>query len=125
MRHLSHYFLNSISTEILETIHQSENERVSDPEIWENSPSNCSKSSSTSYDNSPILQSIYPILDKVNINTSNLDYKPLDVIFLMNSLSEVTCILTYNNFSINLEKWRGRGKKELIQIQSVGHLKYD
>ena len=26
---------------------------------------------------------------------------------------------------MNLEKWGGRGKKELIQIPSVGHLKYD
>ena len=26
---------------------------------------------------------------------------------------------------MNLEKWGGRGKKESIQIPSVGHLKYD
>ena len=26
---------------------------------------------------------------------------------------------------MHLEKWGGRGKKELIQIPSVGHLKYD
>ena len=86
MRQLNHNFINSVSAEILETIHLSKNERVSNPEICKNSPSNCSKSSST-----PILQSIYPILDKLNINTSNLDDKPLDVVFLKNLLSEVSC----------------------------------
>ena len=40
-------------------------------------------------------------------------------------LSEVCCVLTDNNISMDLEKWGGRGKKELIQIPSVGHLKYD
>ena len=81
MRQLRHYFLNSISTEVLGTMHWFENERISDPVICKNSPSNCSKSSSTSHDNPPILQFIYPILDKLNINTSNLDAKILDVIF--------------------------------------------
>ena len=81
MRQLSHYFLNSITTEVLETIYWSENERISDPVMCKHSSSNCSKSASTSHDNPPILQSIYPILDKLNINTSNLDAKILDVIF--------------------------------------------
>ena len=108
---LSHYLLNSISTEILDTIHCSENERVSDTVICENSPSNCSKSSSTSHDNPPILQSLYPILDKLNIDTSKLDDKPLDVIYLNNLLSEVSYVLTDNNISMNLEKWGGHGKK--------------
>ena len=70
MRQLSHYILNSMSTEILETIHWSENECASYPEICKNSPFNCSKSTSTSHDNSPIIQSIYQILDKLNINNS-------------------------------------------------------
>ena len=49
----------------------------------------------------------------------------MDVLNLKNVLSEVSCVLTDNNISMNLEKWDGRGKKELIQIPSVGHLKYD
>ena len=40
-------------------------------------------------------------------------------------LSEVSCVLTDNNISMNLEKWGGRRKRELIQIPSVRHLKYD
>ena len=47
----------------------------------------------------------------------------MGIIYL--KLSEVSCVLTDNNISMNLEKWGGRGKKELIQIPSVGHLKYD
>ena len=39
-------------------------------------------------------------------------------------LSEVSCVLTDNNISMNLEKWGGRGKK-LIQIPSIGHFKYN
>ena len=92
MRQLNHNFINSVSTENLETIHFSKNERVFDPEICKNSPSNRSKSASTSHDNLPILQSKYPILDKLNINTSNLDDKPLNVAFLKNILSEVSCV---------------------------------
>ena len=41
----------------------------------------------------------------------DLDDKPLDVIYLKNLLSEVSCVLTDNNISMNLEKWVGRGKK--------------
>ena len=81
MCQLSHYILNSVSTKKLEIIHWSENERISDPVICKKSPSNSSKSSSTSHDNPPILQSIHPILDKLNINISNLNDKPLDFIF--------------------------------------------
>ena len=55
MRILSHYFLNSISTDILETIYWSEDESVSDPVICNNLSSNCSKSSYTSHDNPPIF----------------------------------------------------------------------
>ena len=67
----------------LEAINQSINESVSIQEIIKKSPSNFSKFTSASYDNPPIFQSIYPILDKLNINitTSKLDDKPLDVIF--------------------------------------------
>ena len=93
MRQLSHNIINSVSTEILETIHWSENERVSDLANCKTAPFNCSKSSSISHNNLHILQSIYPILDKLNINTSNLDDKSLNVIFLKNSLSEVSCVL--------------------------------
>ena len=53
---------------------------------------------------------------------SDLDDKHLDVISLKNLLSEVSCVLTDNNISLNLEKWGGRGNKELIQIPSIGHL---
>ena len=113
MRQLSHYFLNWISTDILEKIYWSDDESVSDPVIYNNSSSTCSKSSSTSHDNPTILQSIYPILDSLNINTSNLNYKPFDVNFLKNLLSEVTCVLKDNNININLEKWGGRGKKRI------------
>ena len=85
---LSHNFLKSISTNILETIRWSEDESIHDLEIercniHNNSSSNCSKSSSTPPDNPPILQSEYPILDSNNINTSNLKDKPLDIIFLI------------------------------------------
>ena len=103
MRQLSHNFMNSVSTEILETTHWSENEHVSDPKICKKSPSNHSKSSPTSHDNPPILQYIYPTLDKLNINTSHLDDKPLGVIFLKSLLSEVSCVLTDNNISMNLD----------------------
>ena len=49
----------------------------------------------------------------------------MDVIYLQNLVSEVCCVLKDNNIIVNLEKWVGRGNKELIQILSVGHLKYD
>ena len=74
--------MKSVSTEILKTIYWTGNEGVSDAEIYKNVPSNCSKSSSSSHDNPPILQSIYPILDKININISNLNDRPLDVMLL-------------------------------------------
>ena len=49
----------------------------------------------------------------------------MDVIYLKNLLSEVSCILIDNTISMNLEKWGGSGKTELIQIPSVWYLKYD
>ena len=130
---MTHLFLNSISTDILDTINWSEKERVYVPTICKNTSPNCSKSTSTStftspstsHDNPPILPSLYPNLDKLKINTSDLDDNHLDVIYLKNLLSNVSCVLTDNNISLNLEKWGGRGNKELIQIPSVGHLKYD
>ena len=131
MRLLSNDFLNSISKDDIESINWSENERVSIPTSCKYIPSNLSKSTSTSsstsalHDNPPILQSLYPILKSLNIITSDLENKHLDVIYLKNLLPEVNCVLTDNNISMNLEKWGGRGKKELIQIPSVGHLKYD
>ena len=83
MRQLSHNFLNSISIYIIETIYWSEDESVYDPEICKKSSSNCSKSSSTSHDNPSILQSIYPILDSLYINTSNFKDKPLDIKYIL------------------------------------------
>ena len=40
-------------------------------------------------------------------------------------ISKVSCDLIDNNINMNLEKWGGRGEKELIQIPYVGHLKCD
>ena len=54
---------------------------------------------------------MYPILDKLNINTSKLDDKPLDIIFFKKILSGVSCVLTDNNINMNLEEWDGHGKK--------------
>ena len=136
-RQLINIFLNSISTDILDTINWSEDEIVSVQAICKNTPSDCSKSTSiststststssskfTSHDNPPMLPSLYPMLDKLKINTSNLDVK--DEIYLKNLLSEVSCVSIDTNITLNLEKWGGRGNKELIEILSVGHLKYD
>ena len=72
MRQLRHNCVNSISTYILETMHWSENESVYHLVICKKLSSKCSKSSSTSHDNPPSLQSIYLILDSLNIDTSNL-----------------------------------------------------
>ena len=105
MRQLSRLFLNSVSADILETIKWYVNERVSVPAICKNDPSNCSKSISTSHNNTPLLQTLYPILDSLDINSSNLQDDNLDVIFLKYCLSEVSYVLTDNNININLEKW--------------------
>ena len=85
MRQFTHLLFNSISPYILDTINWSENERVHVPTICKTTSFNCSKSTSTStttststsisHDNPPILTSLYPILDKLNINTSDLDDK--------------------------------------------------
>ena len=80
MRQLSHLFLDSISTDIIEIINWSENERVCVPAICKNAPTSSSKSTSTSHDNSTILQTLYPILDSLNTDASNLENKHLDVI---------------------------------------------
>ena len=93
MRLLSNVFFNSISTDVIESINWSENERVSFPVSCKYIPSNFSKSTSTStstfilHDNPPILPFLYPILDKLNINTTKLDDKSLVVIFLKNLCS--------------------------------------
>ena len=70
-----------------------------------------SKSSSTPPENPHVLQSKYPILDSHNINTFTLNDNPLDLIYLNNLLSEVSCILKDNDSNMYLEKWGGRGKK--------------
>ena len=44
---------------------------------------------------------------------------------MKNLLSEISYVLSDNNINVNLEKSGGRGKKELIQIPSIGYLKYD
>ena len=75
-----------------------------------------SSSTSTLHDNPSNLQSLYPILDELKINTSDLDDKPLDVIYLKNLLSEVSCVLTDNNISMNLEKWGGHGKNNWFKF---------
>ena len=79
MRLLSNDFLISIPTDVIELINWSKM-------ICKYIPSNFSKSSSTFtstlHDNPPILQSLYPILDKLNINNSDLDDKYLDAIYL-------------------------------------------
>ena len=68
MRLLSNDFLNSIPTDVIESINWSENERVSISAICKYIPSNFSKSTSTSssistlHNNPRILQSLYPIL---------------------------------------------------------------
>ena len=120
IRQLNHVFLNSISADILETIEGFLNESVSVPVIPKSAPSNSSKYTSTSYDNPPILQYVYPILDKLNVNTSKLGDKPFDVIFLRMFISKISYVLIVNNINMNLEKWGGRRKKELNQIPSVG-----
>ena len=125
------YLPKSISTDALETIYWLINKSLSVPAICKKNPSNYSKAISTftftsiSHDNPPILQSLYPILNSLNINTSKFNDKPLDIIFFNNLLSEVSCVLRDNNININLEKWGGRGKKYFFQIPSVEHLKYD
>ena len=69
------------------------------------------KSSSTSPDNPPILQSIYPNLDSHNINTCNLKDKPFNNNVLQIFLSEVSCILIDNDINMYFKKWGGREKK--------------
>ena len=93
MRQLTHLSLNSISSDILDTINWSEKECVSVPTTFRNNSSNCSKSTSaststtsspyTSHHNPHMLPSLYPILDKLKINTSYIDVK--DVIYLKNN----------------------------------------
>ena len=115
MSQLSHNFLNLISTDISETIYWSE-ESIHDSEtercrMHDNSSSIISKSASLSSDNPPVLQSKYPILDSHNINTSILKDNPLNVIYLKNSLSEVSCVSKDNNINMYLDKWGGRRKE--------------
>ena len=89
MRQLSYNFLNSMSADILKIIHWYVNKSVSVPAIYKRCPSNSSKSTyistssstSTSHDNPPILQSLCPILNSLNINTSALENKQLVVIY--------------------------------------------
>ena len=81
MHQLRHNCVHSISTNILETMYWSEDESVYHPVICKKISSNCSKSSSTSHDNPPSLQSIYLILDLLNIDTSNLKRLRLCMLF--------------------------------------------
>ena len=110
IRLLSNVFLNSISTDIVETINWSENEHESVPAIYKSTPPIISKSistsissyTSTSHDNPHTLKSLYSILNSLNVNTSDVENKQIDVIYLENLLSEVCCILIDNNISMNL-----------------------
>ena len=129
MRQLSRNFLSLTSTHIIEAISWSEDESINDSEIERRilhgkSSFVGSKSSSIPPDNTPVLQSKYPTLD-YNINTSTLKDNPLDIVYLKNLLSEVSCVVKDNNINTYLEKWGGRGKKELIKIPFDGHTKYD
>ena len=72
MRQLRHNYVNSTLTNILEKMYWSEDKSVYHPVTCKKLSSNCSKSSSASHDNPPSPQSIYPILDSLNIDTSNL-----------------------------------------------------
>ena len=76
-----------------------------------NSSSSYSISSSLPTDNPHILQFKHPILDSHNIDISNLKDKPWDILHLKNLLSEVSCVLNYNNINMYLKKWGGRGEK--------------
>ena len=40
-------------------------------------------------------------------------------------MKEVTHVLEDNHISMNIESWGGREKKQIIQIPSSGHLRYD
>ena len=37
----------------------------------------------------------------------------------------MTPVLEDNQISMNIESWSGRGKKQIIQLPSSGHLRYD
>ena len=89
MRQLSCNFLNSISLDISEAIccYKYDSVNVSDIKrctIPDFSSLNGSKSSTSSIGNTPIILSKYPILDNHNIDTSNLEERPLDVIYFKN-----------------------------------------
>ena len=88
-----------------------EDESAHGSELRNNSSSNYSKSSSTPLDNPPVLQSKYPILDSYNINTSTLKDKRLDIMYLKNLLSVVSCVIKDNDINMHLEKCGGRGNK--------------
>ena len=81
-----------------------EDESAHSSELRNNSSSNYSKSSSTPLDNPPVLQSN-------NINTSTLKDKRLDIMYLKNLLSEVSCVIKDNDINMHLEKCGGRGNK--------------
>ena len=115
MRQLSRNFLKSISIDILEAMNWSKDESIHDSEverciIHDNSSSIGSKYSFTSHDNPLALQSKYHILDSHNINSFTLKEDPLDIVYLKNLLSEVSCVFKDNIINIHLEKWGGRGK---------------
>ena len=76
-----------------------------------NSSSSYSKSLYVPTDNPHILQFKHPILDSHNIDISNLKDKPLDILHLKNLLSEVSCVLKYNNINMYLEKLGCCGEK--------------
>ena len=62
---------------------------------------------------------IISYLESLNIDTSGLENKPMIVINLKNLLSEVCSVLKDNIININLEKWSGRGNKEIERIKEM------
>ena len=99
---------------IIEVIYWSEDENINDSEIKRcvlhgKSSLIGSKSISIPPNDTPVLQSKFPILDSHNINTSTLKDNPSTVTYLKNLLSEISCILKDNDINMYLEKWGDRG----------------
>ena len=62
-----------------------------------------SNSTTTIIDSPPLPSSIYPILDSLSIETSDLENNPLRVIKLKNILKEVTSVLEDNGIELNID----------------------
>ena len=87
---------------IIEVIYWSEDENINDSKIKRcvlhgKSSLIGSKSIPIPPNDTPVLQSKYPILDSHNINISILKDKLLNVIYLKYLLSEFSCVLKDND----------------------------